>query len=431
VPHIVYFFRQLSEKVGGPRDQFPLTVRIFHSVLAISLAALFYNIPLNLIVGLPVIALASAVTLVLVAFLFYFSRYRNATGRARIIFCLTGTFLFLINFFLNSGIDGPTSYFFIMMLVIMVAIVPVNQYWYWVGSNVLLVYGLHLVQYLHPDWVPDSYPAKADRFIDINSAYTTVVVIILACFYIIRRRYDAERLEAQQNAARLLELDAEKNKLFSIISHDLRSPLSLVQNYLEILAEYDLSDTERKEIKTQLLQSTRGTLDMLNNVLHWSKAQMDGAKIEKRVLVLEELIKPQLVLFQAIASRKSIRLESSFASDATVFGNADMVQLISRNLLNNAIKFTAPGGHIAISATTDGQTCTLRVKDSGNGAPVSLPDNVFELSAASTRGTADETGVGLGLLLCREYVTLLGGRIWFNSDPESGIAFFVELPAKV
>src|SRR4051812_41400519 len=103
------FFNRLNSSIGGPEDRFPLPVRIFHSVLAICLAALAYNVPLNLIVGLPWIALVSLVTLICVALLYYASRYRNRTAPARVAFCLLGTGLFVVNFFLNSGIDGPTG----------------------------------------------------------------------------------------------------------------------------------------------------------------------------------------------------------------------------------------------------------------------------------------------------------------------------------
>ena len=422
------FFRRISEIVGGPAGEFALTARIFHSILAISIAALVYNIPLNLIVGLPNVALASCVTLILVAYLFYLSRFKARIVLARLIFCLLGTGLFVANYFLNSGIDGPTGYFFLLMLVVMVAIVPVKEYWYWVTSNVLLLFGVHWLQYMHPEWVPYTYAQKEDRFIDTTSAYATVVVVVLACFYIIRKRYDAERLEAQATAERLRISDAEKNKLFSIISHDLRSPLSLIQNYLEMLVEYDLSEEERKQIKAQLLKSTRGTLDMVNNVLHWSTYQLSGRVIKKEKLSLAEVLVTQVELFRAMAAQKGIRLESAFARDVTIVSNADMIQLIVRNLLNNAVKFTSPGGSIALYVSCDATTCLLSVKDSGNGSPAQLNDNVFELSSGTSRGTGNESGVGLGLSLCRDYTQLLGGRIWFSCDVNSGTTFFVELP---
>lgn len=422
-------FPELFQRISGAPRDFPLTVRIFHSVLAICMVALIYNIPLNIFVGLPSIALASVVSFLLAFTLYYLSRYRHKTTIARLIFCITGTGLFVINYFLNSGIDGPTGYFFILIMVVVVAVAPVSEYWYWIISNIILLICLHIIQYVHPEWVPYTYPAKGERYIDILSAYTTVVLVVLACFYIIRKNYESEQMEAQQNAAKLIQLDAEKNKLFSIISHDLRSPLAHIQSYLEMLTEYELSDQERKDIKSQLLLSTRGTLDMVNNVLYWSKSQLEGKEQLSEMLNVAALLKQQVELFRNIAAGKQIELESILMPEATIWGNADIVRLIVRNLLNNAIKFTAAGGRVRISATSSKGICLLIVKDSGNGSPVKLNEEIFQFNTATATGTANETGVGLGLALCHEYTTQLGGRIWFTADPISGVTFFVELPA--
>ncbi|RYY36297.1 MAG: HAMP domain-containing histidine kinase [Sphingobacteriaceae bacterium] len=418
----------LTRNISGQPQQFPLTVRIFHAVLALSMAALAYNVPLNIFVGLPDIAIASGVTLSLVAFVFYLSRYREQTALARLMFCLTGTGLFIANYFLNSGINGPTGYFFILMMVVMVAVVPVKEYWYWVGSNIIIILSLHYIEYTRPETVPFTYPARADRFVDISSAYVTVIVVILACFYIIRKRYDTERREAQQNEARLRELDAEKNKLFSIIAHDLRSPLAHIQNYLELLND-DISEKERQMFRDQLLSSTRTTLDMVNNVLNWSKSQMSGDEMEFKKLNVATLLEPEVELFQRIAAQKHIELVSAIRTNATVWGSANAVQLIVRNLVNNSIKFTAAGGLIRITAGLSEGKCLLTVKDTGSGKPAELNQDIFLLSSVHTTGTANERGVGLGLSLCREYTIAMGGKIWFTCDARSGTTFFLELPA--
>lgn len=427
---VLGFFRRLSARVGGPPGLFPLPTRIFHAVLVISTLALFYNIPLNIVVGLPLVAIASAVALMLVIWLYYWSRVLRQTALSRFIFCIAGNVLFVLNFFLNSGVDGPTGYFFLLMLVITVAVVPVRQYWYWISANVILLFGLQAFQYLTPSRISYTYILRLDRYIDLSSAYLTVVVVVLACFYMIRRRYEQERQLAQQNAIRLLELDAERNKLFSIISHDLRSPLAHIQSYLELLDEVDLSETERREIREKLLSSTRGTLDLVNNVLHWSVSRLSGMGLKRELLPLAALLEPQLRLFSGIAARKHVDLQSQLPNVALVWGQADMVLLMVRNLLDNAIKFTAPGGKILLNASQKEDTCVLSVRDSGNGAPAKLSETIFELNTGNASRPWNETGIGLGLALCREYATLLAGRIWFESHPESGATFFVELPSK-
>jgi two-component system sensor histidine kinase/response regulator len=415
-------------RLNGSINQFPLTTRIFHSICLISVAALIYNIPLNYIVGLPFVAMVSAVVCVLFAGLYYLSRVKQKTALAMLVFCFTGNVMFVAVFFLNSGINGPTDIFFILTMIVMVAVVPVRQYWYWVVTNVLIVLCLHYLQYSHPHWVPDSYKEVANRYIDITSAYFTVVAVALFSFYLIRKNYETEKRSAEHKTAMMQLLNEEKNKLFSIISHDLRAPLSNIQSYLELLNEVEINEEERNNIQNGLLQSTRDTLDLLNNVLSWSKSQMQGLSFKLGPLNVYKELSSQLLLFIGIAGNKSIKVDISIDPKLQVIANGDMLQLIVRNLINNAIKFTAYGGRIVISATQYETCCRISVKDSGTGKPVKLSPDIFHLNSNSTSGTANEKGVGLGLVLCKEFTEALNGKIWFECDPLSGTSFSIDLP---
>jgi two-component system, sensor histidine kinase and response regulator len=412
----------------GPMAVFDLTSRIFHSICLLILIALAYNIPFNYYVGLRAIALLSTISCLIFIGVYYLSRFKNKKNPALLIFCITGTLLFVINFFLNSGINGPTDLFFVLTMVVMIAVVPVKYYWPLVTSNLTIVLVLHYIQFAYPDWVPDTYTSASYRYSDISSAYVVVVAMIIFSFYFIRRNYDVERRSAEQRAAMMNLLNEEKNKLFSIISHDLRAPLTNVQNYLELLTEVKLSENEQHDIQQKLLYSTRSTLDMMNNVLSWSKSQMDGLKFKLSALTVHELLLPQLLLFTHIAENKKIKTEVTIDHDLQVVANGDMLQLMMRNLINNAIKFTLPGGNIAVSAKKRGANVVLTVKDSGNGRQLKLSNDIFYLKSESTKGTAGEKGVGLGLVLCKEFAEAQNGRIWFECDKVSGATFFVEMP---
>jgi two-component system sensor histidine kinase/response regulator len=415
-------------KLTGHVSEFPLTTRVFHSVCLIIILALAYNVPLNYYVGLQYIALLSGCSLIVFALVYYLSRFKQQTSLALGIFMFAGNLLFTINFFLNSGINGPTDLFFIVTMVVMITVIPVSQYWTLIAINLLLVTGLHLIQYYYPSLVPNSYENAAYRYVDITSAYWVVMGITLLNFYFIRRNYEIERRSAEQKTALLKVLNEEKNKLFSIISHDLRAPLSNVQSYLELLTEVEISKEESLDIKRNLLQSTRYTLDLVNNILSWSQSQMSGLKFQITSLVAHEVLMPQLLLFTNIASNKKIKVEIFIDHDIVIAANEGMLQVIVRNLINNAIKFTSPGGRIIISARAEGTTCIFMIKDTGNGKPAKLSPNIFYLNNVTTPGTANEKGVGLGLVLCKEFAEALQGRIWFESDSVSGITFFVELP---
>nr|WP_233268915.1 HAMP domain-containing sensor histidine kinase [Mucilaginibacter sp. JXJ CY 39] len=198
---------------------------------------------------------------------------------------------------------------------------------------------------------------------------------------------------------------------------------------MELLTEVDISEEEGMAIKKDLLQSTRSTLDLLNNVLNWSKSQMDGLEFKLVPLNVYQLLSPQLLLFINIAGNKRIKVEISIDPTIEVLGNGDMLQLVVRNLMNNAIKFTAYGGTISVTAKAEQRSCIITIKDSGNGTPAKLSSNIFYLNGPASVGTACEKGVGLGLVLCKEYTEAQNGTIGFQCNDVSGTSFFVVLPS--
>jgi len=189
-----------------------------------------------------------------------------------------------------------------------------------------------------------------------------------------------------------------------------------------------LNIEERSEIEEQLLLSTRGTLDLLNNVLSWSKNQMDGIKFTRTVVNVSALLSSHLLIFQPIAQRKKITFQMALDPLSEIIANGDMVQLIIRNLVNNAVKFTAAGGTINVTTASKNGMCRIAVSDSGNGQPVQLSDNIFNLNSGSVPGTGNEKGAGLGLVLCKQFTEALEGKIWFECNVKSGATFSVEFP---
>ena len=416
------------QRLIGNEQEFSLTDRIFHCMCLIAFAALLYNLVFNYVIALPQVADMCWATIIVLSGIYYISRIRRRTNLGRIIFSSVAMLLLSVNYFINSGIDGPVDISFVFIFVMIIAIVPIRQYPFWVALNLVVVAALHLFQFKHGALVPYTYKDVASRYVDILSAYLTALVIVVFSFYTIRRSYELERNSALEKAAQMKLLNEERNKLFSIIAHDLRSPLSNIQNYLELLAEVELEEEERFAIKKELLQATRSTLEMLNNVLIWSQDQMKGMKSTLAPVNLRDVLVPQLSLFTNIAANKSITVETEIDSELVVIANRDMLQIIVRNLVNNAIKFTALGGNIKVGAVQKNNKCLITVKDSGTGKPVQLQPDVFSLSGQSTQGTANEKGVGLGLVLCKEYTEAHHGKIWFEAGELSGVTFFVEIP---
>ncbi|RFZ90480.1 sensor histidine kinase [Mucilaginibacter conchicola] len=423
--------------------QFTLEVRIFHSLCVLAIIALAYNVPFNYLIGLPVISLLSFVTLLLFSFLYYQSRYRGKTASTITIFTIIGNLLFLINYIFNSGTQGPTALLMGLCIFLVLCVVPKKQQKFWMWLNIAIILAGHWVEYFYPEFIPYTYSKRIDRYWDLSSAYVVVVIVLYYTITYLRNNYDYEHRSAANKAhaiemqnvqivhqnQELERINSEKNKLMSIIAHDLRSPISNIQNYLELVTEYELDTEERRMVENDLLKVTRRTIDMLGKLLVWSKAQMDGVNVKLGYVDLRDALFNTIELEKTIALKKNIEFTDELDWDIRIVADSDMLQLVIRNLISNAVKFTPQGGQISFKAKQIGNECWLIIRDNGVGMTTEKQSELFTLRATSTFGTDNEKGVGLGLLLCKEFTELQGGRIWVESEPDKGTAFFVSMPA--
>lgn len=388
-------------------------------------------------------ALLSLGTMLIFLLLYYWSRYRADTKLAITLFCIVGNLLFALNFLYNSGTYGPTDLFMGLCVLLLLCIAPKKQHRFWIAGNMVVVISLHIFEYYMPEQIPYTYINRESRFLDITSAYVVGVIVVYYTITYLRRNYDHEKRSAGEKASsierknqqimqqnqELERINQERNKLMSIIAHDLRSPLSNIQNYLELITEYELDTEERRMVESDLLKVTRRTIDMLGKLLIWSKGQMDGVNVKLGYVTLRGALFNTLELERSIALKKQIVLTTELDWDIKIVADNDMLQLVIRNLINNAIKFTNAGGEIIFKAKPIGGECWLIIRDNGIGITEEKQSELFSLRAGTTFGTNNEKGVGLGLLLCKEFTELQGGRIWLESNPGEGTAFYVAMPA--
>lgn len=419
----------------GTSSEFSLETRVFHSLCLIGWVALLYNVPLNFYVGLPIIAWLSLFMLVCLGFFYYRSRVKKQFISSIVTLGILGNLFFIAVFYFNSGIDGPTSVLFALFFYLTMAMVPQKNNWLWLLINLTVVGGLHLYQYNYPQSIPKSYTTDFDRFTDVSSAYMVVVVLIYFTLAFIRKNYDQEKNSVSENTIAIerknmeLEiLNTEKDKLFSIVAHDLRSPLASVQSYLELLSRESLDAEDKKSLEERLLLLTRNTNNMMSNLLSWSRSQMEGVKIDIVSLNLSESLLSIISLEKVIALEKGIELEYDIDEEINVEADLNMLQLVIRNLVNNAIKFSRSGSAIFIQASVEDNFCKVAVIDNGAGIAEDQQKDVFSFTAKSTFGTKNEKGVGLGLLLCKEFTELQGGEIGFSSTHNLGSTFYITIP---
>lgn len=245
-----------------------------------------------------------------------------------------------------------------------------------------------------------------------------------------REEISAQRDIVGEQNTKLQEVNNTKDKLFSIIGHDLRGPIATLRSLLGLVERDVVSPDELKMLTPKINQNVGKLQEMLENLLQWSRAQMTGFSIKPSLNDIYSLIEDKLSIFKDSAAGKGINLKNEVPKEITVFADENHLKLILRNLISNAIKFTPEGGLITISAHSDGDFNVIEVSDSGVGISFERIEKLFEPNTHYTsHGTQGEKGTGLGLILCREMAEANGGRITVSSTPGVGSTFSVFLKA--
>jgi PAS domain S-box-containing protein len=246
----------------------------------------------------------------------------------------------------------------------------------------------------------------------------------------ISKRKKAEML-LKERESQLRELNSTKDKLFSIIAHDLRSPFNAILGLSELLIK-NIKDIEvaKSEKYLEIINSSaQNTLVLLDNLLDWAKAQTGEKYYNPEKTNLSAIISEILGVSKSIAKIKNISLNCIQTDDVEVYGDVNMLNTILRNLISNAIKYSHSNGEIAISAVRNKNNIEITVSDNGVGMSEEARNKLFEIDAnITTIGTANEKGSGLGLILCKEFVEKHGGEIWVKSELGKGSSFLFSLP---
>ena len=237
-----------------------------------------------------------------------------------------------------------------------------------------------------------------------------------------------------QSEARLKELNATKDKLFSVIGHDLQGPLSNIIGFSELIDKgYDqYSDEEIRKYNKIIYQLSQSVSELLENLLTWSRSQRNRINLVPQKISIQLVIDKCYNLLIHNISHKQIRFINNVPADTTVFADEEMITIVIRNLISNAIKFTYRGGSITIFSEISDGSVTIGIKDTGIGIPSEKVHDLFLASSNhANTGTEGETGTGLGLIICRDFVERNGGKIWIESQPGTGSIFYFSLPAAV
>ncbi|WP_299312798.1 tetratricopeptide repeat-containing sensor histidine kinase [uncultured Aquimarina sp.] len=248
------------------------------------------------------------------------------------------------------------------------------------------------------------------------------VLIFIFLIFIVKTRKERKRYIKELN-----ESNQVKNKLFSIISHDLKNEIHGLDGTLNLLKEDAISTEEFQEIIPLLANKTHQTSIMLNNLLNWSKSQMKELNAKPTEFNIKDVIHSKFTFFEPKAELKEIKLENLLDS-TIVFADKDMFSIVSQNLIANAIKFCKPGDSITLHSEEKEKHYEISFEDTGVGIPKENLGKLFAEDTFTTEGTQQETGTGLGLKICKELIELNKGEIKVKSILGKGSTFCITLP---
>jgi signal transduction histidine kinase len=391
-----------------------------------------------------------------------------------------------VSWFLNGGSYGPTILFYFLFIFLVILLNRARAY-YLIGAGFSAFVVLTLIlEFYFPEWVVP-YPDQHTRYWDNGLSAISTLWLFVLMVKVFKENYDQERRmvksqhqelsqkteEISQQNNQLVDQSAQlqamyqqmehanqalvkanqrekayrailekhnqklqrvnqaKDNLFSIISHDLRSPFASYISVLGLLEDQDLSPEERENVFNELKRSTLEVYNTLDNLLTWSKSQMHGFVTKPEPVLLQPVVQEIIHFFGAQAVKKKVSLANEIAPDLAVQADGAQVRIVLRNLIGNALKFTREGGSVTTTAEPEGALARVCVRDNGRGMNEATLQRLFQ-DPVSTLGTHGEKGTGLGLFLCKEFVQKNGGKIWAESQIGQGTVFcFTLAQAKV
>jgi signal transduction histidine kinase len=476
-------YSKFKETVFGKIDELSLEERIFNITTFMGMFMCFFGSLVNLILGLePLIIIAPMLVLLLLIFFYYQSRFKNNYKIYVIPYILTCVGTVTLVWFFNGGLESANIILFFNTLIISILITPA---WHRLKTTMfylIIILICYFVQYYYPNSIIP-YKHYDERFYDLVLTIFYSVFVLWGLISYVMDNYHNEKqkhelarekvelanielnekneminlqkeeLEAlnqklveinlqilKQNTEfeelniKLNEANSAKDTFFSIISHDLKNPLSAIKTYIEILKYPDkIKNEQMYNISNSLDKAVNLVCDMLDNLLNWARTQSGKIKYEPDIVLLKSLISNILSQFELAAQNKNVNIINNILDEVSVLSDIYMLRVMITNLISNAIKFTASGGKVQISAhkllQTGKDIIHIVIKDTGVGISSENISKIFRIDEHhSTIGTNKENGTGIGLILCKEFAEINKGTILVESEVGLGSTFTIEIP---
>ena len=261
----------------------------------------------------------------------------------------------------------------------------------------------------------------------ITIVITVFITILLVVIFIFFWKTKLLNHELNRREYKLKKASAVKNKLISIIAHDLIGNIGFMPVALRLCKDSNIPAGEKIELLNELELNATASYETMQNMLDWGKAQIQGIILNQSHLQVNEIVGEVLVLVNIAASHKHVNIQNNIQPGTIVYADPDHFRFIIRNLLSNAVKFSPQQGHVEIGNSKNDGLVTFFIKDNGPGVPADRTKDIFESYSPNSNNNGHEKGNGIGLKLCKEFVIENGGKIWVTSHPGNGATFYFSL----
>lgn len=431
---IIKKVKAFSGYIFADNENIPLEHRMFLSALFIGILFGVFGSISNLLLtsSIEAILLPITVSLILIV-IFYYVRSKGIIKPFLTPVIIFAIIIVSIIWVFNGGINGSNIMSAFLILILGLIIAPQNNkifiFIFFLATYIFIL----LLQLYRPDLIVGFSSEKA-RWLD---HLTTVILCSFFIFYIIRfihQNYTIERLRAERSEKKLQQQNADKDRFLAILSHDLIGPFNGLLGLSEILTQdlHKLKIEKIEKLAININKTAKNTYELLEDLLKWARTQQGTIPFNPENLSFAIICEEVLKTLSPNADAKNIRISNSAAEQLNIYADADMLKTVLRNLLSNAIKFTNNGGDIIIKAEEKPESVTISVFDNGIGISADNLKKLFDISEVlTTKGTANESGTGLGLLLCQEFVAKHSGKLWVNSTLGKGSEFCFNIPCKI
>lgn len=419
----------IIRKIKGEEPKFDLARQAFHQSCALSGMALLVGI----LVGYRSENWELSALLIGCLFIsslgYWLSRFRNKFGLAMFIFATVAYLTIVTCYFFTQGANGSAGVISLLTLILFYASSKSKTHWIWTVLHVVTFTSLLAYEFFSPDQVIQYFPNDGKRFVQVSLVYAVVILFTFLTFRLIKKSYEKQRDQLDTAKRNLEHTNDNLRKILSVIGHDVRNPLASIELFLEIiLDDTENLDDELNSLKKELQATVRFTAVMLDDVTKWSKEQVHGQKWNFKSQHLGSWLDETVGGLNHLSKLLGVELVHNYDSDSNVFCDEILMTIIIRNLVQNAIKFTPAGKKVYLNVSTTDNHHQFEIIDEGTGMNEQQLSNLFTSDSTSSLGVRQEKGIGLGLLLVKEYTDAHRGIIEAKSQVSKGTKIVVKIP---